>query len=89
MSVDANTAYAYTQLLHEPSMSRLVGLSAWDSSAVGHPFREFAWILACGESLDGRTLQQIALVLEGGRYGTCDLLMTRPESLERLCAVAG
>lgn len=45
-------------------------------SAVGHPSRDYGWILARGEALDRETLAAIAASFRETGYDTCRLIMS-------------
>lgn len=66
----------------------IIGLGPdYQWSVVGHPSRDFAWILARSRSLDMQTLLEISHILEREAYDTCRLLLTTPERRGRLCDV--
>jgi apolipoprotein D and lipocalin family protein len=56
-------------------------------SVVGHPSRDFAWVLTRSPSLDVQTLREIGQILEREAYDTCELLVTTPQQQGRLCDV--
>ena len=56
---------------------------AW--SVVGHPSRDYGWILARSPDLDPATLATVGGVLTENGYDTCALIMTTPEQSGPLC----
>jgi apolipoprotein D and lipocalin family protein len=54
-------------------------------SIVGHPSRDYAWVLARSPSLDRQELGEIRDILERAAYDSCALLLTMPERQGRLC----
>ena len=65
--------------------------SAYRWSAVGHPSRDYGWILARETALDAETLREIAGHFEAAGYDACTLLMaaeTPGETRRPLCEAA-
>jgi apolipoprotein D and lipocalin family protein len=58
-------------------------------SVVGHPSRDYAWVLARSPRLDDETLRAIDRLLADAGYDTCTLLLTMPDERGRLCDVSG
>lgn len=56
-------------------------------SVVGHPSRDYGWVLARTPTLDPATLASVASILEDEGYDTCALLMTTPDQSAPLCEV--
>ncbi|MEM7120095.1 MAG: lipocalin family protein [Pseudomonadota bacterium] len=58
-------------------------------SVVGHPSREYGWVLARTPTLDAATLATVDGILKDEGYDTCTLMMTTPDQTGPLCQVAG
>lgn len=54
-------------------------------SVVGHPSRDYAWVLARSPTIEDDTLATVAQVLEDAGYDLCTLELTTPERSGRLC----
>ncbi|TVQ35277.1 MAG: hypothetical protein EA356_08310 [Geminicoccaceae bacterium] len=60
-------------------------------SAVGHPSRDFAWILARDTELDLETLRTLEAIYDAAGYDTCRILTSRQvrnDVRQPLCTVA-
>ena len=58
-------------------------------SVVGHPSREYGWILARTPTLDPATLATVDGILKDEGYDTCTLMMSTPDQTAPLCEVVG
>lgn len=56
-------------------------------SVVGHPSRDYAWILSRTPSLPTDTLRQLRERLSAVGYDTCRLIVTAGPGRPRLCDV--
>lgn len=59
----------------------------YEWSLVGHPSRNYAWVLARAEELDDATLAAITQALADEGYDPCRLVLTTPARDGRLCDV--
>ncbi len=59
----------------------------YEWSVVGHPSRNYAWVLAREDELADDVLASVATVLEQQAFDACRLVMTTPRHDGRLCDV--